>query len=261
MIKDKEKYVAHIKDKEQILNMRKVLDKIEIVLTHHSIQATDFLNPYERRLSKSILNRFENISYSEDGGFLNAERKIISIYPDYLAFESIEAPIVPLSINGDIKGLSHKDFLGSLMGLGITREKIGDILIHEENSQVIVEDLISDYIIFNLEKVGNKNVKIKKIKKNELKEGKKDYKEKNITMPSLRLDVVMSNALKLSRNDSMNIIKSGRVKVNWEPISKPFFEVNSGDLISVKKYGRFILSDVLGKTKKGRIKAKITIYK
>ena len=65
--------------------MRKLLDKIEIVIDKHSIQSTDFLDPYSRRLSKSILNRFDNISYSEDGGLINAERKIISIYPLTLA--------------------------------------------------------------------------------------------------------------------------------------------------------------------------------
>ncbi|MBU5293369.1 YlmH/Sll1252 family protein [Anaerosalibacter bizertensis] len=261
MIKDKEKYVSHINDKDQILNMRKLLDKIEIVIDKHSIQSTDFLDPYSRRLSKSILNRFDNISYSEDGGLINAERKIISIYPDYLSFEKIQAPIVPLSISGNIEGLTHKDFLGSLMGLGITREKVGDILLHEDDAQVMVDDSISDYIIFNLKKVGNKNVKVESICREEIKKGKEDYKEKYITIPSLRLDAIVSSTLNLSRNDSLNFIKHGKIKVNWEPISKPFFEVNEGDLVSVKGYGRFILSRVFGKTKRNRVKASITIFK
>lgn len=261
MIKDKEKYVFHINDKSQMLNMRKLLDKIEIVIDNHSIQNTDFLNPYERRLSKSILNRFDNISYSEDGGLLSAERKIISIYPDYLSFKEIHAPIVALSIGGSIKGLTHKDFLGSLMGLGITREKIGDILLHEESVQVIVDNSISNYIISNLKKVGNRNVKVELICREEIKKGKEDYKEKYITIPSLRLDAIVSSVLNLSRNDSLNFIKHGKVKVNWEPILKPFFELSEGDLISVRGYGRFILSSVFGKTKKNRLKASITIFK
>ncbi|MCR2042553.1 RNA-binding protein [Anaerosalibacter massiliensis] len=261
MIKDKDRFISHINDEHQIFNMRRVLDKVEIVLARHSIENTDFLDPYERRLSKSILSRFDDISYSEDGGLLNAERKIISIFPDYLAFEKIRAPIVPLSINGSVEGLKHKDFLGSLMGLGITREKVGDILLHEEEVQIIVEDSISDYIMFNLKKVGNKSVNVNLISREELKEGKKDFKKKGVIIPSLRLDAVISKTFNLSRKDSLNLINSGKIKVNWEPINKPFLEINEGDLISVKGYGRFILSNVLGKTRKERIKANITIFK
>src|SRR5690606_41281402 len=95
----------------------------------------------------------------------------------------------------------------------------------------------------------------------EIKKGKEDYKEKYITIPSLRLDAIVSSTLNLSRNDSLNFIKHGKIKVNWEPISKPFFEVNEGDLVSVKGYGRFILSRVFGKTKRNRVKASITIFK
>ena len=133
MFNDKEKYISHINDPAQILNMRKIIDKIEIVYNTHKIQNTNFLNPYECQLAKSILNRFDKVSYVEDGGFTEAERKIINIFPEYQSFDLDESPITPFAITGNINGLKHSDFLGAILNLGIRREKVGDILIHEDS--------------------------------------------------------------------------------------------------------------------------------
>ena len=93
---NKERYIAHIEDMDQIMNMRRILDKIQIVLNRHIVQSTDFMDPYERRLSRSILNQFSEISYKEIGGFKEAERKIMLIYPDYYQYEDIPIPISSL---------------------------------------------------------------------------------------------------------------------------------------------------------------------
>lgn len=81
---NKEQYTEHIKDEEQLINMRKILDKVEIVLNKYTCQTTDFLNPYERRLARSILNRFSDIQYMEVGGIEEAERKLFQIYPYFV---------------------------------------------------------------------------------------------------------------------------------------------------------------------------------
>ena len=81
---DKEVYTSHIKDGEKIIKMRRILDKIDIVINRHLTQTTDFLDPYEVRLGESILNRFADINYIQYGGYSNSERKIIIIFPNYL---------------------------------------------------------------------------------------------------------------------------------------------------------------------------------
>jgi len=259
MFNDKEKYIAHIKDVEQILNMRRILDKIQIVYNTHQVQSTNFLNPYESRLAQSILNRFDQVSYVEDGGFTKAERKVIVIFPEYQLFYLEDSPITPISITGNINGLKHSDFLGAILNLGITREKVGDILIHEDNVQVITDNDITDFIVLNLNRVKNSNVKVKTIDRDEIREGIVDFKEVTFTLPSLRLDSIISKAYNISRNDSINIIKNRKVKVNWEPIEKAHFVVDEGDIISVRGYGRFTLYSILHRTKKDRIKVMIRI--
>lgn len=258
---DKDKYIDHIIDKDQVLNMRKILDKIEIVLNKHIAQSTDFLDPYERRLGKSILNRFSEISYSETGGLKESERKIILIYPDYYQYDSQDIDLTSFNIEGYIGKKSHRDFLGSIINLGINRDKIGDILIHEDYAQIIVKREISDFILYSLERVGKEKVSIKEIPLKDLREGIVEYKDIKTTVPSLRLDALISGSWNLSRTDSQKIIESGRVKVNWEPIDKVSKDIIEGSIISVKGYGRFIFYSVEGVSKKGRIRVILRLLK
>lgn len=258
---DKDKYIKYINDKDQILNMRKVLDKIEIVLDKHIVQYTDFFDPYERRLAKSILNQFSDIAYKELGGIKEAERKVILIYPDYYQYDNMDVPIASLMIEANTQKYSHRDFLGSILNLGINREKIGDILIHEDYVQLVVKKEIFEFILINMRKVGKEKVKVKQIPLECLRQGHVEYKDILITIPSLRLDAIISGGLNLSRNDSQRLIESERVKVNWEPVSRVSKEVLEGDTISVKGYGRFILNSVEGISKKGRVRIKIRLLK
>ncbi|WP_236915778.1 YlmH family RNA-binding protein [Clostridium sp. Cult2] len=258
---DRDKLLNHIIDEEQILNMRKVLDQIEIVINRHTIGSTDFMNPYERRLAQSVLNRFMDISYKELGGIDEAERKVILIYPEYFQYQDIESPIKSLMIEGNIGNLSHRDFLGGILNLGINREKIGDILIHEDNVQVVVKNEISDYILISLTKIGRERVKVKEIPLRELKQGHIEYMDIFATVSSLRLDALISSAWNLSRSKSQELIESKRVKVNWEPIERVSKDIGEGDIISAKGYGRFILNSIKGISKRGRVRVELRLLK
>ena len=259
MLIDRELYTAHIKHDEKLIKMRRLLDKIEMVLDNHVIESSDFLDPYERYLAISILNRFDEVEYIEYGGYEDAERKIIIIFPFYQVKEDIPLGLSFLKIFGDLGDLSHKDYLGAILNLGIDRNKIGDILVNGDYGFVIVKKEIGDFILYNLQKIGNKNTKINYVSSKELIIPEVQYKEIREFLSSLRLDVVISVSYNLSRKDSMNIIKSGNVKVNWEPIDKPSLELKIGDIVSVRRYGRFMLYGIEGISKKGRLRSIIRI--
>lgn len=259
MILDKEKYIAHIRDQNKILDMRRIIDKIEIVLNSHTCQSTDFLDPYERSLAKSILNRFLDIKYVERGGVLDAERQIIEICPHYYNIDDIPENISALRLNGSLEGLIHRDFLGSILNLGINRSKIGDILVQVDHTDIIVKNEILDFLLINLDKVKNQKITLSKIALVQLTPANLHYNEVVKSLSSYRLDVYLSAIYNLSRQDSMNIIKAEHVKVNWEPINKPSKEITAGDIISVRGYGRSILHSVEGMSKKGKIRACIRI--
>lgn len=256
---NREAYIAHIKDKDKLLDMRKVIDKIEIVINSHVTESTDFLDPYERLLAKSILNRFMDINYIEAGGFSTAERKIIVVFPHYFDTSIVPEYLSYLRISGPLEGLTHKDYLGAILGLGIKRPKVGDILIHESHTDIIIKEEISDFVLLNLEKIGNRKIFIEEISKELIEEPIISYKEIRKTLSSYRLDVYISAAYNLPRQESLKLIKSGYVKVNWEPITKGSKELKVGDMVSVRGFGRSILHSVEGVSKKGRIIANINL--
>ena len=241
---NREHLLQHIPD-EKILTLKKLVDKIEIVINKHEILSTDFLDPYEVELHKSILNRFSEISYSIWGGFKEAERQSILIYPQYMF--KCDYPINKFSL--EKINISHKDILGALLGLGIAREKIGDIVINDDYIHFFVKSEISKYIEFNLKKIGRFNISFCDAnfyyKENE-------YNNFNIIISSLRLDAFISAVTKESRSTALKLVQSGRVKVNFKTEYKSNFNLSENDLISIRKYGRFIFHKIENKTKKDK---------
>jgi RNA-binding protein YlmH len=263
MIKDKAKYLDHINDTDQIITMRKILDKIEKAMDSHTVEYTDFLDPYQRRLSYSILNRFKEIEYVEYGGYEDAERKSIIIYPFYMDSSYIDNPIGLIEIKRMSKFgvLTHRDYLGAIMSLGIKRDKIGDIIVHDNGAQIIVHKDILNYLLVNLRKIGNEAIKVKEIDKKDIDKGLIEYEDIYTTIASLRLDNFISAAINSNRKVSSSLVTDGKVKVNWQPILNTSYQISSGDIISVRGFGRFKLEEINGESKKGRTRIIIRKFK
>jgi len=140
------------------------------------------------------------------------------------------------------------------MNLGIKREKVGDIIIHDNFCQVIVSSDICDFIIMNLEKVSRNNVKVKEISKEEIIYNPPNYKDISFTITSSRLDCVISGLYNISRQESMKYINGERVQVNYEKITNPSREIKDNSLISVRGKGRAKVISIGELTKKGKLK-------
>ncbi|MBN8048437.1 MAG: RNA-binding protein [Paraclostridium dentum] len=255
---DKVSLTNHIKDIDLKNKMFKVIDKAYSCIKSYDIKYTDFLNPYEIKNSISILNSFDDIKYRVDGGFEEAERRVITIFPYYMEYEDVQSPIKVLQIEGNFKfkEIKHKDYLGSLLGLGIKREKIGDINIHDNFCQVIVSKDISDFIIMNLEKVARNSVKVKEIPEDDIAYSKPKYKEISLTVSSQRLDCLISGIYNISRQESLKLINSEKVFVDYEKIMSTSKTIERDALISVRGKGRVIIADIGDISKKGKIKLK-----
>lgn len=258
---DKLTLTNHIKDIDLKNKMFKVIDKANRCLKNYDIRYTEFLNPYEVNNAISILNSFNDLKYSFDGGFDGAERCVVSIYPHYMEHDDVEAGIKFLLVEGNFKfkSISHKDYLGAILNLGIKREKIGDIIIHDDFCQVVVDKEICDFLIINLEKVSRNTVRVTEISRDELVMSEPKYKEKSMTVQSERLDCVISAVYDISRQDSQKYINSSKVNVNFECISSKTRSIKSGDLISVRGKGRIEIEDIGEQTKKGRLKLKVRL--
>ncbi|NLK73197.1 MAG: RNA-binding protein [Clostridiales bacterium] len=234
----------------------KIKGKIITAQKRGAVCFTDFQNPYQLEIGAAIINSFDGICFFEYGGFENAERKIFVIYPEFVDPEDIEIPLKAIRIVSLSKTtvLEHKDVLGSILGLGLRRDKIGDILIDGNSADIVLYKETAEYISLFLDKIGKDTVSCQEISFDLLNTLKQKSKTINTTVASLRADAVISSGLGESRSHAVRYIQSGKLKINHKEIISPSYLVKEGDLISIRGKGRMILEKVEGITKKDRIK-------
>jgi len=217
---------------------------------------SDFLSPYEATIAKRVLDKVSDAFYTFIGGYEGAERVIAVISSDFIDEENVlsNSPLSFLRITPTIeKPLSHRDYLGSLLGLGIKREKIGDILVCEEYADIFLINKIAEYIRYNLDKIGNTKVECELQDVYQYTSPQKKEKLITTTVASLRADSVSSSGFGISRTKVMDYFSARRVNVNWELVQNPSKQLSEGDVISIRGMGRIVLEKVAGTTKKDRI--------
>lgn len=189
------------------------------------------------------------------GGFHDSERKILGVFPEWTEAEESLFPLSVLKISGGYsRELTHRDYLGTILSLGIDRSKTGDIIIAEDGfAYAAVAEDISHYIADNIKKVGNQGVKISVLDSAVGIEPKRRFKPLGAVCASLRLDAVTGAVTGLSRSAASKLIAAEKVKINHRAAFNPSKAVKEGDLLSVQGFGRFILDSADGKTRSGRI--------
>lgn len=229
-------------------------DVVRLCEKQYAPKAFGFLTPAEAAVIKKLHLRSGDVDTRFFGGYPDAERVLFTALPDYLDEDALWDFVDIIEITGrDISKLSHRDFLGSILGLGIKREKIGDILCLDGRCLVFAASDISDYIIENLAKVGNTGVTLKKAEPAGLEIPGRRFEEIRTTVATLRLDCVVGAALKTSRSAACEAIRQGRVSVNWGECDNISAKLSPGDVFSVRGAGRFRLAEDVNETKKGRL--------
>lgn len=196
------------------------------------------------------------LHYTFYGGFPQADRKMLAVYPDYCEeYITDEFPIKCLTfIYRKENILNHRDFLGSFMGLMLRRETIGDIVIAEGIAQAAVTEVAAKDILSSVSKIGKTGVTISDSRAFELSlSDTQKFREITGTVASMRLDCITALAVNESREKAVSLIRADRVDVNHFTAVSVSQEMKQGDIISVRGYGRFILSAINGLTRKNRI--------
>lgn len=260
---DKQLIVTHHKnivDKEGVF--LKSLDLISNVLKFHESIVTPFLTPEMRVVLEEVIRFEPEIECLGFGGFDGAERQKLGVFQSYAQppepYEFLK--LLRISYRQQFNQLSHRDCLGAILGLGISRQKIGDINVTDSYIDVIVDPEITQYILMNLEKVGRAGVKVEAIDLSQISRIEIKTKVFNDTVKSLRLDAIVASGFKTSRNDAQGMIDAGLVRVNYKEALNTSMILNQGDLISVRGKGRFMLTEIEGQTRKDRVRVVLTHY-
>lgn len=229
----------------------------------HELRRTDFLDPRQQFIIEALSNRNGMVNVKFVGGYEAAERKRALIAPDYrdLEYEDAELSVLQVtSQNEKFHDLEHGDFLGALLGLGIKRDRIGDIHLHESFCHIVVADQMSQFLDISLRQVHRLQVLTDVLPITKLKPVEQRIEELAFTVASMRLDGIASDAYRISRSKIVDPIKAGRCRINWKTAEDPSAQLQAGDVVSIKGLGRFKLLEVDGVTKKGRIRVKIGKY-
>lgn len=232
-------------------------DKFRQSCQQYRITCTNFLDLHQRSLMENLwqeLGRGQQdtrcIFY---GGYDDAERTVAAFLPDY-ADES-DCPLSVIRIKTPARGrkLTHRDYLGSLLGLGLKREMIGDILTSEHGADVIVLDEIKDFIMLNYSKAGRTTLQLEPVPISDLRIPQERTVMVKDTVASMRLDNVISSAFSLSRAKASEAIRAGLVFVNSIQSEKPDMQVDCGVKLVLRGKGKAYLREVGGRTRKDRI--------
>jgi len=242
---------------EEKMLLARIEDAVNLCEKQNCMKFVGFLTPVEAEFIKRNLPK-TTVQTTFFGGYQDAERVLFAAIPDYLGEDDAAELVAVVEITGrDIEELRHPDFLGSLLGLGIKREKIGDILLCGQRCLVFAVENIADYIIDNLDKVGRKGVKLRRLELHDVEIPQKKTEIINATVSALRLDSVIAAAIRTSRSAAVTVISEGRVFLNWTQQDSPSVKIKPGDVFSVRGKGKFRLSEEINETKKGRLGVRI----
>lgn len=241
--------------KEEELLQKRFLELANTAYYRKICIYTDFLNLNEQNIFfTKVVPIMPPIKYSSWGGYENAERTIFRFYSDDDFFNSIYplhiVKIAPINSKfSDI--LTHRDYLGALLHLGIERNKIGDIIINDNIAYVFLHKYIKEFVLDELTKVKHTYIHCEEITDLNF-QIKPSFKEITGFVSSIRLDAVLAVAFKESRTKLVEYIHSKKVFINGRLAENTSHLIKEGDIISVRGIGKFIYHGSKTQSKKGR---------
>ena len=253
------------RDPDERTVLARVLDRMERTESRAVPCATQFLSPAQRAAAEPLLAACGHPKHLFFGGYPAAERTLCAFLPEWLEEEDWiggeDNPVgAILCTFPQGAGLTHRDLLGGLMGIGLTREKIGDLLVFDGSAQIIALKEAIPIILSQFDQAGRYRLQLREIPLTALTPAPAQVKLVKDTVASLRLDAVMSSGFSIARGKAADLIGSGRVSLNHRECTKTDRTVAEGDILTCRGLGKCILKTVGGSSKKGRIMIEMERY-
>ncbi len=238
-------------DEDKIL-LAHILDR-EAVCIHKNIPAeVDFLDPRQQALVLSVMPHF-TVRPTLWGGFEEAERKMLFFLPDYMDAPPEDALSIVQATHRDTRPPGHRDYLGSVLGLGVDRAGVGDILADEGGAQIIVRSSLADFFATHYTSAGRVHLSVSIFPITALSVPETEPVYKTASLASLRADAVLAAAFSVSRTLAADAVRAQKVFVNNLPLTKGDKTLAIGDRVRWQGKGRFVLEETGGTSRKGRL--------
>lgn len=247
---------------EERLLFAKALDQAIFAMKRRQPAFSDFMDRAKCVRFQERLRGIRGLEVTLFGGTEDCERQMMGFSAEALV--ETEFPIHIIKIRRKSKkfgqaDLSHRDYLGSILGLGIDRSKVGDILVAEDSAVCFVAEEIAPYITAVLEQVSKTAVIAEETEGAEAIP-RRQTETKRLTVASLRLDAVAGEAFHLARGKVQTLIGAEKAQVNWNIVTNTSHQLKEGDMVSLRGFGRFRIKTIGGKTKKDRTGLEIEKY-
>ena len=250
--------------KEDKMLLANAEDKYDQCSSQYRIAYTNFLDLRQRSLIEKHWREMNHggsdVRLEFYGGYDDAERTVAVFLPDYAEVSDCPLCVIRIKTPAGGRNLTHRDYLGSLTGLGLKREMTGDILTVENGADIIVLEEVKDFILLNYSKAGRTTLTPEAVPLTELCIPESKTVMARDTVASLRLDNVISSAFQLSRAKAADAIRAGIVFVNSMQCEKPDMQVEEGAKLVLRGKGKAYLREVGGRTRKDRITITIEKY-
>jgi len=263
---DKVNELTKSQENEDKLLIAKVLDKLKFVNSRNRFENTDFLDLSQQNKIKDILERRKENTCEFWGGYDEAERTMLIIFPNEI-YNNVDRnniynqimQIARITLPKELWGTyEHKTYLGALMKLGLKREKIGDIIVRHDGADIIISKDLEKFITNNLNDLTRfQKAKIEILELEELKYVAPKKEIIKINVPSMRLDCIIGELARCSRNEASEIIEQERVFVDFKEEIRGTRIINESSYITIRGKGRFKINKILGTTKSGRYSVEI----
>ncbi|NJN31682.1 MAG: photosystem II S4 domain protein [Synechococcales cyanobacterium RM1_1_8] len=237
-----------LKGAENRETLARILDKADQAIRTWEIALTDFLSPPELLEAEAIFARLTEVNCLAWGGYPQAERQRLAIARADIPLDASQVGVTALAIAGNFlfDSASHRDFLGSLLGTGLVRDKVGDIvLLGDRGAQAIVVPELADFLTASLVQVRSVKVKTQIMPLEDLRVRPPKVKELTTVEASMRLDAIASAGFGMSRSKMVDLINAGDVRVNWKPVSQASHPIATNDLIAIRGKGRLTIGEVM----------------
>ena len=249
-------------NKEELLLQKRLVELSRIAYRREIVAFSEFLNLNELNILHTTPKNMLLSQYKTYGGYGLSERQMAAFLPDALYYD-YQYPIQIIEISPVnrkfAEELSHRDYLGAVMNLGIERCKLGDILIEDGKAILFAKEELAGYIMEHLTRIRHTTVRTSILPAFE-DSYEPRYEELKGTVASVRLDTVLSLAYPLSRSKVTGLIEGARVFVNGKLVTSNGYRLKEGDILSVRKMGRIGYNGILSETKKGRYMVSIRKY-
>lgn len=237
--------------------IKKIRDVIRLSEKYRSPKFSGFLDEQEQAALKTE-GIWQGVLF---GGYEGSERKVFGAFPDWQEPENDEFPITCLKFAKKYeKELNHRNYLGTILSLGLERDRIGDILPDDDGATVFVLSDIAEFIKDNIRKVAGCGVTVSICEKDSIIIPEKRFELIDIVAASPRLDACLAALLKISRKEAKNLALSGNVSVNHIEAKAEDAKLVQGDLLSVRGFGRAEIFEIGGKTRSDRVHITVKKY-